>query len=708
MDSPQDSNQKQQLIERIKSATNILVTVSSNPSVDQLSACIGLTLLLNKLEKHATAVFSGQVPSTLEFLQPEKTIEKTTDSLRDFIISLDRAKADKLRYKVEENVVKIFITPYRTSISDKDLDFSQGDFNVDAVLALGVSQREQLDQAITSHGRILHDATVITVSAGQAGSTLGTINWQDSSASSLCEMLVSISEAFQGSALDNQMATAFLTGIVAETDRFSNTKTNPKVMTMAAQLMASGANQQLIASELTQLPPEPEKNPADMAANTEASADTKVADQDIPAKEDGTLSIDHNQDEKSDHDQHEPLPSNQDSSIVSVDQQTNVADESILLPPVVVPPIVDIPAAITPVVQPVPAYAPPAAQQINPQPEAQLDPMYQPPAIVISPTSTSIEPQEAPQLEPIKSPTLLDDISNALPTPTIMADNRHRHILHPENEPEEAEGSTDLSSFMGDSTSGFDKDLLTAPSSMTATPDNLEPEHAAATDVFGGLTPPTIPLMSHGDIHTDNDKPTAAPAASSQQVTTLAATPSVPMYLPPPAPTPVQLPAPTLTSAASPFPSPTLSPMTPPLPTFTSNLSPPPVQNPDQDLQPLPPPPPAGLPDLESLRQQIDTMQFDESHPAPVTALNALPLPSSPHGPTEDEGFLLPPGASIDTPQATPTYQLEQVPLPEPITSSDDSPAFALSLPTAASTGAEFIDASDSPPPPVPPPLTGV
>src|SRR5579863_4356653 len=138
---------KAQLAEKLRSASNILVTVSTDPSVDQLTACIGMTLWLNKAGKHATAVFSGEIPNTLEFLQPESTIEKNTDSLRDFIIALDKSKADKLRYKVEDRVVKIFITPYRTSISEKDLDFSQGDFNVDIVIALGVAVQTDLDQA---------------------------------------------------------------------------------------------------------------------------------------------------------------------------------------------------------------------------------------------------------------------------------------------------------------------------------------------------------------------------------------------------------------------------------------------------------------------------------------------------------------------------------------------------------------------------------
>ena len=162
-----EQSAKQQLIERINTTNNILVTVSNNPTVDQLSAAIGLTLFLNKIGKHATAVFSGEVPNTLEFLKPENTIETNTNSLRDFIIALDKSKADKLRYKVEDKVVKIFITPYKTSLGPNDLIFSEGDFNVDVVIALGVKKREDLDTAITAHGRILHDATVFSVVAEQ-------------------------------------------------------------------------------------------------------------------------------------------------------------------------------------------------------------------------------------------------------------------------------------------------------------------------------------------------------------------------------------------------------------------------------------------------------------------------------------------------------------------------------------------------------------
>ncbi len=256
-----DPKIKQQIAEKIKNSSNILVTVSKDPSVDELSAALGLTLLLNKLDKHATAIFSSHVPPAITFLEPDKTFEGTTDSLRDFIIALDKEKADHLRYKLEGDLVKIYITPYRTTITGDDLEFSQGDYNVELVIALGVEDKDHLDSALDGHGKILHDATVVTLTAGEQVSSLGSIDWHDSNASSLSEMLTNLQDAMKldKGIMDQSIATAFLTGIVAATDRFSNPRTSSRVMTIAAQLMAAGADQQLIAARLEEAEPEEEE-----------------------------------------------------------------------------------------------------------------------------------------------------------------------------------------------------------------------------------------------------------------------------------------------------------------------------------------------------------------------------------------------------------------------------------------------------------------
>ncbi len=298
--------QKKQLVAKLKEAQNVLVTVSKNPSVDQLAAAIGLALALNKLDKHATAVYSGTTPSTLEFLKPEETLEKNTDSLRDFIIALDKSKADKLRYKVEDQVVRIFITPYRVSISEKDLDFSQGDFNVDVVVALGVTSQQDLDDAIQAHGRILHDAIVSSITI-DGPSELGVLNLTDTTVSSLSEVVATLVAELDSSVVDSQIATALLTGIVAMTDRFSNDRTSPATMSTSATLMSAGANQQLIAAELKAATPGVERSgdPDDSGeADSEDTAEpvepgtlriehgeAEVGEDSVPAYEDGTDTV---------------------------------------------------------------------------------------------------------------------------------------------------------------------------------------------------------------------------------------------------------------------------------------------------------------------------------------------------------------------------------------------------------------------------------
>lgn len=292
---------KQQVIEKLKQAEKVLVTVSKNPSVDELSAALGLTLLLDAQGKYATAIFSGETPPALAFLEPEKTFDDTTDSLRDFIIALNKEKADHLRYKVVDDSVKIFITPYKTTITEDDLEFSQGDYNVELVVAIGVDSQEDLDAALDNHGQILHDAAIVTVSAGDQSSSLGGIDWRDAGASSLSEMIAGLVDDLKKdkkeSLLTAPIATALLTGIVAETDRFSNERTTSRAMTISAALMAAGADQQLIANEL-QAAIESAQAPGEIEGIVESKASEIIPEEEPADTANGGLSITHDEPKK--------------------------------------------------------------------------------------------------------------------------------------------------------------------------------------------------------------------------------------------------------------------------------------------------------------------------------------------------------------------------------------------------------------------------
>lgn len=242
-----------QVAERIRSCDNVLVALSKDPSVDELSAALGLTFILDKMGKHATAIFSGAVPNAIEFLEPEKTFETNTNSLQDFIIALDKEKADHLRYKIDGDYVKVYITPYKTTIEESDMEFSHGDYNVDLVVALNVANAGDLDSALTEYGRIMHDASSINIQADVAGN-FADLEWGDPNASSVSEMIYRLSDKLreegEKSLIDKPIATALLAGIVAATNRFSNEHTQPETMAAASKLMMAGADQQLISSSI--------------------------------------------------------------------------------------------------------------------------------------------------------------------------------------------------------------------------------------------------------------------------------------------------------------------------------------------------------------------------------------------------------------------------------------------------------------------------
>ena len=156
------------------------------------------------------------------------------------MIALNKDKADHLRYKLDGDYVKIYITPYKAKITEEDLEFSYGDYNVDLVLALDVANGVDLDAALREHGRIMHDAVIVNITTGNPG-RLGEIEWSDKTASSVSEMIARLLYSVNSKVkIEKEEATAFLTGIVAATNRFSSAGTTSETMQIASKLMDSG------------------------------------------------------------------------------------------------------------------------------------------------------------------------------------------------------------------------------------------------------------------------------------------------------------------------------------------------------------------------------------------------------------------------------------------------------------------------------------
>ena len=243
-----------QVAEKIKHGTNILIALSKDPNLDEISAAIALAIILDQQKKHVTAIYSGKTPNALEFLKPEETFQKDTSSLQDFIIALNKSKADHLTYQIDGDYVKIFITPYKRQVTKEDLEYSYGDYNVDLVIVFNVNAGSEIDSALSEYGRIMHDATAINITSGVPGH-FADLEWSDPSKSSVCEMVYDLINVLDIDSISQEVATALLTGILSATERFANNRTKPTTMAVASKLMEAGADQQLISSNI--LKPEP-------------------------------------------------------------------------------------------------------------------------------------------------------------------------------------------------------------------------------------------------------------------------------------------------------------------------------------------------------------------------------------------------------------------------------------------------------------------
>lgn len=245
--NPEDAVSK--VADKIQHSTNILIALSKDPNVDEISAAIALAFVLDQQKKHVTAIYSGQTPNALEFLRPEETFQKDISSLQDFIIALNKSKADHLIYQVEGDYVKILITPYKGQIKKEDLEYSYSDYNVDLVIVFNVNSGSEIDSALSEYGRIMHDAMAINITSSVPG-RFADLEWSDPSKSSVCEMVYDLLGELEIDNTPQEVATALLTGILSATERFSNNRTKPTTMAVASKLMEAGADQQLISSNI--------------------------------------------------------------------------------------------------------------------------------------------------------------------------------------------------------------------------------------------------------------------------------------------------------------------------------------------------------------------------------------------------------------------------------------------------------------------------
>lgn len=242
---------KQQVSELIRQATNILLVTGREPNTDQLSSVVAMQTILTRLGKQVEVIISDRLPKAAELYHTD-IISKDLTGIRDFIIKLKMAdtEVEKLKYQINDGNLEIIITPHNGNFTAKDAEFDYGSFQFDLVIALGAPQIARLDKILEQNPTIFDGLHLVNIDYHRINENYGSVNYVDTAASSICEMLISVFESLGQGLVDEYVATAILAGIMSATANFTAPQTTAKAMTMAAQMVAAGGKQQEVVRAL--------------------------------------------------------------------------------------------------------------------------------------------------------------------------------------------------------------------------------------------------------------------------------------------------------------------------------------------------------------------------------------------------------------------------------------------------------------------------
>ena len=240
---------KQEAVELIKKSKRIIL-LTPNLDGDSLGASIALFLTFSKMDKEAIIICPEDVPANLKFLPQIEVLKKDLSEIRNFIINLDLSKATvaRLGYKTEDDKLKIIITPKNGCFTSRDISTSHEEDGADLIIVLDTPDLNMFGSLYDDNTSLFYQTPVLNIDHHASNKYFGKINLVDLTATSTCEVLISLLESLgaEQSIMDADIATALLTGLITDTSSFQNTNTTPKSFTVAAQLIAQGGRQQEI------------------------------------------------------------------------------------------------------------------------------------------------------------------------------------------------------------------------------------------------------------------------------------------------------------------------------------------------------------------------------------------------------------------------------------------------------------------------------
>ena len=241
----------QQIISKLSEVSSILIIGSGNNG-DSLAASLALRSFLKKLDKDVAVLSSTEVSEKFKFLPQAGEVLEKIDLTKSLVIDVATKKSQigELSYKKDPEKLSIFLKPILGELTPTDVTFRSSSFPYDLVVLIGIASFDQLGEFYTRNAELFFDVPLVNIDFRGSNENYGQFNLVQLSATSCSEIILDLINKFESGLVDENIATQLLAGIIAETNSFQHVRTTPQTFLKASQLVALGAKQQEIISNL--------------------------------------------------------------------------------------------------------------------------------------------------------------------------------------------------------------------------------------------------------------------------------------------------------------------------------------------------------------------------------------------------------------------------------------------------------------------------
>lgn len=243
----------QQLKHLIDESKHVLITFRKDGSGDAIAASLALALFLQKQNKHVDIVVDHFIlPKKFSFLPSASHIKSQFPHLQKFIITLDLQDAgvQELSYDVVDTKLQIFITPKTGTIQREQVHTAQSEFRYDLIITLDTPDLQALGNLTEMNTSLFYALPIINIDYKPNNERYGQINAISLTSTSTSEALAEILRKISEPSIDKDIATALLTGMIANTNSFKTKDIKPSTLALASRLIGMGADREFIIQEL--------------------------------------------------------------------------------------------------------------------------------------------------------------------------------------------------------------------------------------------------------------------------------------------------------------------------------------------------------------------------------------------------------------------------------------------------------------------------